>query len=319
MNVKKLKEYFIPADILYFFSIFTKIFAVAKKNHDNFQKRRILNSYFSVVISITVVLFFLGILGLFLLNTKNVASHFKEQIVMTVYLKDSAKDIEITQLQKKIQLNPATKKVRYTSKEEAAEKYARDIGEDFVEFLGYNPLLNAVDVYFNAAFVNTLSLTQTKRQIEIADFVDEVVYDQPLVTLLDENIQRISFILLLSTILFIVIALLLINSSIRLSIYSKRFIIKTMQLVGATKSFIRKPFIWSHLRLGLLSSFLALTGLCILLWEINKRFPELNMLEQTYELILVFSGVLILGIGITGLSTFFATQRYLNLKTDAVY
>lgn len=319
MNVKKLKEYFIPADILYFFSIFTKIFAVAKKNHDNFQKRRILNSYFSVVISITVVLFFLGILGLFLLNTKNVASHFKEQIVMTVYLKDSAKDIEITQLQKKIQLNPATKKVRYTSKEEAAEKYARDIGEDFVEFLGYNPLLNAVDVYFNAAFVNTLSLTQTKRQIEIADFVDEVVYDQPLVTLLDENIQRISFILLLSTILFIVIALLLINSSIRLSIYSKRFIIKTMQLVGATKSFIRKPFIWSHLRLGLLSSFLALTGLCILLWEINKRFPELNMLDQTYELILVFSGVLILGIGITGLSTFFATQRYLNLKTDAVY
>ena len=271
------------------------------------------------MISITVVLFFLGILGLFLLNTKNVASHFKEQIVMTVYLKDSAKDIEITQLQKKIQLNPATKKVRYTSKEEAAEKYARDIGEAFVEFLGYNPLLNAVDVYFNAAFVNTLSLTQTKRQIEIADFVDEVVYDQPLVTLLDENIQRISFILLLSTILFIVIALLLINSSIRLSIYSKRFIIKTMQLVGATKSFIRKPFIWSHLRLGLLSSFLALTGLCILLWEINKRFPELNMLEQTYELILVFSGVLILGIGITGLSTFFATQRYLNLKTDAVY
>ncbi|MEO2100270.1 MAG: permease-like cell division protein FtsX, partial [Flavobacteriaceae bacterium] len=111
---------------------------MAKKNHDNFQKRRILNSYFSVVISITVVLFFLGILGLFLLNTKNVASHFKEQIVMTVYLKDSAKDIEITQLQKKIQLNPATKKVRYTSKEEAAEKYARDIGEDFVEFLGYN-------------------------------------------------------------------------------------------------------------------------------------------------------------------------------------
>lgn len=319
MNVKKLKEYFIPADILYFFSIFTKIFAVAKKNHDNFQKRRILNSYFSVVISITVVLFFLGILGLFLLNTKNVASHFKEQIVMTVYLKDSAKDIEITQLQKKIQLNPATKKVHYTSKEEAAEKYARDIGEDFVEFLGYNPLLNAVDIYFNAAFVNTLSLTQTKRQIEIADFVDEVVYDQPLVTLLDENIQRISFILLLSTILFIVIALLLINSSIRLSIYSKRFIIKTMQLVGATKSFIRKPFIWSHLRLGLLSSFLALTGLCILLWEINKRFPELNMLDQTYELILVFSGVLILGIGITGLSTFFATQRYLNLKTDAVY
>jgi cell division transport system permease protein len=279
----------------------------------------VLNSYVSVVISITVVLLFLGVLGLFLLNTKNVASHFKEQIVMTVYLKDSAKDIEITQLQKKIQLDPATKKVQYTPKEEAAEQYARDIGEDFLEFLGYNPLLNSVDIYFNANYVNTLSLTQTKNEIESADFVDEVVYDQPLVTLLDENIQRISVVLMICTVLFIGIALVLINSSIRLSIYSKRVIIKTMQLVGATKSFIRKPFIWSHLRLGILSSFLALLLLSFLLWEVNSRFPELEMLNQKKELMLVYGGILILGVGITSISTFFATQRYLNLKTDAVY
>ena len=176
---------------------------MAKSFQDNFQKRRVLNGYFSVVVSITLVLFFLGILGLFLLNTQNVASHFKEQIVMTVYLKDNAKDIEITQLQKKIQLDPATKKVNFTTKEEAAEQYSREIGEDFLEFLGYNPLLNSVDIYFNAAFVNTLSLTQTKREIEQADFVDEVVYDKPLVSLLDDNIQRISFILLLISVLFV--------------------------------------------------------------------------------------------------------------------
>lgn len=287
--------------------------------NDSYPKKRVLNSYVSVVISITVVLLFLGVLGLFLLNTKNVASHFKEQIVMTVYLKDSAKDIEITQLQKKIQLDPATKKVQYTPKEEAAEQYARDIGEDFLEFLGYNPLLNSVDIYFNANYVNTLSLTQTKNEIESADFVDEVVYDQPLVTLLDENIQRISVVLMICTVLFIGIALVLINSSIRLSIYSKRVIIKTMQLVGATKSFIRKPFIWSHLRLGILSSFLALLLLSFLLWEVNSRFPELEMLNQKKELMLVYGGILILGVGITFISTFFATQRYLNLKTDAVY
>lgn len=238
---------------------------------------------------------------------------------MTVYVKDSAKDIEITQLQKKIQLDPATKKVNYTTKEEAAEQYSREIGEDFLEFLGYNPLLNSVDIYFNAAFVNTLSLTQTKREIEKASFVDEVVYDQPLVTLLDENIQRISFVLFLLSILFVIVALLLINSSIRLSIYSKRFIIKTMQLVGATKSFIRRPFILTHLRLGILSSFLALSALTVMLWELNQRFPELKILEQTNALILVFGVVLGLGIGITGLSTFFATQRYLNLKSDAIY
>ena len=292
---------------------------MAKSFQDNYQKRRILNNYFSVVISITVVLFFVGILGLFLLNTKSLASHFKEQIVMTVYLKDSAKDIEITQMQKKIQLNSSTKRVQFKSKEQAAEEYARDIGEDFVEFLGFNPLLNSIDIYFNAAYVNALSLNQTKTEIEISDFVAEVVYDQPLVTLLEKNIERISFVLLISTALFVVIALLLINSSIRLSIYSKRFVIKTMQLVGATKSFIRRPFILSHLSLGIISSFLALTALNFLLWEVNKRFPEIEIMQQTSELMIVFGSVLILGISITGVSTFFATQRYLNLKTDAVY
>ena len=292
---------------------------MAKSFQDNYQKRRILNNYFSVIISITLVLFFVGILGLFLLNTKSLASHFKEQIVMTVYLKDSAKDIEITQMQKKIQLNSSTKRVQFKSKEQAAEEYARDIGEDFVEFLGFNPLLNSIDIYFNAAYVNALSLNQTKTEIEISDFVAEVVYDQPLVTLLEKNIERISFVLLISTALFVVIALLLINSSIRLSIYSKRFVIKTMQLVGATKSFIRRPFILSHLSLGIISSFLALTALNFLLWEVNKRFPEIEIMQQTSELMIVFGSVLILGISITGVSTFFATQRYLNLKTDAIY
>ena len=292
---------------------------MAENFQDNYQKRRILNSYFSVVISISIVLFLLGILGLFLLNTKNLVSHFKEQIVMTVFLKDSAKDIEISQMQKKIQLNAATRKVTYTSKEQAAELYARDIGEDFVEFLGYNPLLNSLDIYFNSTYVNNLSLNETKTEIEVSDFVDEVVFDQPLVALLDENIQRVSFLLLMISTLFIIIALLLINSSIRLSIYSKRIIIKTMQLVGATKSFIRKPFILSHIRLGILSSILALIGLSFLLWEIDKRFPELEMFQQQNELTIIFISIMTLGIGITGLSTFFATQRYLKLKTNAVY
>ena len=290
-----------------------------KSYQDDYQKRRLLTGYFSVILSITFVLFFVGILELLLLNTKNVASHFKEQIVMTIYIKDSAKDIEISQLHKKLQLNTATKKVNFTPKEEAAQKYSRNIGEDFVEFLGYNPLLNSIDIYFNGAFVNRLNLIEIKEELETADFIDEVVYDQPLVILLEENIQKISLILLITTVLFIVIALLLINSSIRLSIFSKRFIIKTMQLVGATKSFIRRPFIWTHLRLGIISSLLALGGLTIFIFEINKRFPELNMMEQPLELGIIFGGILTLGIGITGISTFFATQRYLNLKTDAIY
>jgi len=290
-----------------------------KSFQENFQKRRVLTGYFSVVISIALVLFFVGILGLFLINTQRVASHFKEQIALTIYVKDSAKDIEIKQLQKKLQLDQGTKRVEFTPKEEAAEQYARDIGEDFVEFLGYNPLLNSIDVFFNADFVNTQSLEETKTSLEASDFVSEVVYDQPLVSLLDNNIQRISLVLIFTSVLFIAIALLLINSSIRLSIYSKRFIIKTMQMVGATKSFIRKPFILTHLRLGVISSLVALGGLTIVLFELNRRFPELGLTAQWLEIGMVYAFVVLLGLGITGISTFFATQRYLNLQSDAIY
>ena len=293
--------------------------ALVKSFQENFQKRRVLTGYLSVVISITLVLFFVGILGLFLINTNRVASHFREQIALTIYIKDSAKDIEIKQLQKKLQLDEGTKRVEFTPKEEAAEQYARDIGEDFIEFLGYNPLLNSIDVFFNAEFVNTQLLEATKSSLEAIDFVNEVIYDQPLVNLLDNNIRQITLVLIIISTFFIAIALLLINSSIRLSIYSKRFIIKTMQMVGATKSFIRKPFIFTHLRLGVISSFIAISGLTLFLFELNRRFPELGLTTQRLEIGIVFTSVIILGLGITGISTFFATQRYLNLKSDAIY
>ncbi len=290
-----------------------------QKNQEKYQKKRVLNSYFSVVISITFVLFLLGILGLFVLNYRSISSHFKEQIAMNVYLKNSAKEIEITQLQKKILLNPATKKVNYISKEEAAKLFVNDIGEDFISFLGYNPLLDVIDIFFNANYVNNLTLSSTKFDIESFDFVDEVVYDEPLLELLEENIQKITFYLLFFTFLFVIIALLLINSSIRLSIYSKRFVIKTMQLVGAKKSFIRKPFIINNMFLGLISSLISLSALSYLILEVDRQFPELNIFNQTNELVFIYSTVIMFGIIISGLSTFFATQRYLNLKTNANY
>ena len=290
-----------------------------KKYIENYQRIKVLNSYFSVILSITFVLFLLGVLGLFLINGKKIASHFKEQIAMSIYFKDSAKDIEITQLQKKIQLDSATKSIKFIAKEEAAEKYIRDIGEDFLEFLGYNPLLNSIDINFNSIYVNTTSLEKRKKEIESIDFVDEVVYDSPLVKLLDENIKKITLILLFITSIFVFIAVLLINSSIRLSIYSKRFLIKTMQLVGATKSFVRKPFIWSHVRLGIISSIISLIALTIIIIQLDKYLPELNILKEANELTFLFISIISLGIGITALSTFFATQRYLNLKSNSFY
>jgi len=285
---------------------------------DKFQKRRLISSYFSVVISISLVLFLVGILGLLLVNSKKVADHFKEQIALTIYINDNAKPIEIKQLQKSLALRKATKSITYVSKEDAAQVHANEIGEDFMSFLGYNPLLNSLDVYFNADFVSPEFLSGIKTELEEKNYINEIVYDQPLLEILDENIKKITqWIILLSSV-FILVAILLINSSIRLSIYSKRLIIKTMQLVGATKRFIRRPFIFKHLQLGLLGSVIALSGLTFLLYELNLRFPELNLMQNPIEIGSIYAFVLGLGILITALSTFFATQRFLNLTTDAV-
>lgn len=288
------------------------------KSRDSFQKRRLISSYFSVVISISLVLFMVGVLGMLLLNSKKVADHFKEQIAFTIYINDSAKPIEVKQLQKSLTLRKETKVARFVSKEEAAESHANDIGEDFMEFLGYNPLLSSIDVYFLSEFVSPAFLAELKENFETKSYVSEVIYDQPLLEILDENIKKITQGIIALSAVFILIAVLLINSSIRLSVYSKRLIIKTMQLVGATKRFIRRPFIWKHLQLGLLGATLASAGLGYLLYELNLRFPELALLSNPTEPALVFGFVLFMGIFITGACTFFATQRFLNLTTDAV-
>ena len=285
---------------------------------EKFNKRRLISTYFSVVVSISLVLFLTGILGILLVNSKKVADHFKEQIVMTIYVKDSAKEVELKQLQKTLRLNMATKKVIYVSKEEASQRHANEIGEDFMEFLGYNPLLNSIDVYFKATFLNPAMVSKLSKDIGLYNYVNEVVYDQPLLELLDQNIKKITFWLLLASSIFILVAMLLINSSIRLSIYSKRLIIKTMQLVGATKSFVRSPFIKTHLIMSTLGSMIAMSGMALVIYEMQKRFPELQILQNPMEPVLVFVGVFLLGLGITFISTFFATQRYLNLKSDAV-
>lgn len=286
---------------------------------EKFNKRRLISTYLSVVVSISLVLFLTGIMGILLLNSKKVADHFKEQIAMTVYIKDTAKEIELKQLEKTLNLNLATKKVNFVSKKEASLRHANEIGEDFIEFLGFNPLMNSIDVYFKASFLNPAMVSKLSNDLERYGYVSEVVYDQPLLELLDDNIKKITFGMILAGGLFILVAVLLINSSIRLSIYSKRIIIKTMQLVGATKSFIRRPLIKTHLLMGFIGAIIALVGLGILIYEIEQRFPELKILENPIEPALIFTAVLALGLGITLMSTFFATQRYLNLKTDAIY
>jgi cell division transport system permease protein len=291
---------------------------MSQLSEEKFNKRRLISTYLSVVVSISLVLFLTGIIGILLVNSKKVADHFKEQIVMTIYIKDSAKEIELKQLQKTLRLNAATKNVIYVTKAVASRRHANEIGEDFMEFLGYNPLLNSLDVYFKASFLNPAMVSKLSKDIALYNYVNEVVYDRPLLELLDQNIKKITFWMLLASGIFILVAVLLINSSIRLSIYSKRLIIKTMQLVGATKSFIRRPFIKTHILMSTLGAIIAMSGMAVVIFEMEKRFPELQIFKNPLEPAMVFIGVFLLGLGITIISTFFATQRYLNLKSEEV-
>ncbi|NAS12696.1 cell division protein FtsX [Poritiphilus flavus] len=289
------------------------------KSFERYQKRKLISSYFSVVLSIGLVLFLLGILGMLVLNTKKLADHFKEQITISVFLKDSAKQVEIDQLQKSLAMSDYTKSATFVSKEEAAEQHSEEIGENFLDFLGYNPLKNSVDVKLNADFVSTEQIEVIAEEIAARSFVEEVSYDRPLIALLTENVKKISFWILVASAVFTFIAVLLINSSIRLSIYSKRFIIKTMQMVGATKKFIRKPFIWTNIKLGMIGAFVALLALGLVMYYIDLNFPELQLFQDVLILSVLFVSVFVLGVLISLISTYFATQRFLNLRTDDLY
>ncbi len=286
---------------------------------DKYQKRKLISSYVSVVISITLVLFLLGCLGLLVINAKKVADHFKEQVVMTIYVNDSAKDIEVSQLKKSLAMAEYTKDAVYVSKEEAAELMKAETGEDFMDFVGYNPLKNSIDVYLKADFVTTERLTEISDELSAKTFIEEIRYDNDLVELMNDNVKKITFWVLIISGLFALIAVLLINSSIRLAVYSKRFIIKTMQMVGATKSFIRKPFVWKSIQLGIVGAIFALLGMGIVLFYLDKTFPELFLLQNSVLIVALFIGVFFIGILITWVSTFIATQRFLNLKTDQLY
>ncbi|CAM1342690.1 cell division protein FtsX [Tenacibaculum aestuarii] len=286
---------------------------------DSFQKRRLQSSYVSVVVSIALVLFMIGVLGLVLLKSTKVANHFKEKVVMTLFLKDEVTNESVKKLKESIQKEAFVNKVIYIPKEEAAKEYKKDLGEDFLQFLGDNPLKNGVDIYLKADYVTPEKMTELEEAFEKNKFVAEVNYDKPLVQLLTKNIQRISFWLLVLSGFFGLVAIILINSSIRLSIYSKRFNIKTMQMVGATKSFIRKPFIWQSIRLGLLGAFIAISGLAVLIYYVDKYIPSLELFTDYVALGYVAGGIVLIAFFITWISTFFATQRFLNLQTNDLY
>jgi cell division transport system permease protein len=286
---------------------------------DKYQKRRLRSSYLSVIVSIALVLFLVGLLGLIVLKTNSITKHFKEKVAITVFLNDNAKDKDVETLQAELRKEDYAKTVTYISKDEAAKIYSADIGENFLEFLGENPLKNAIDISLKSEFVTPEIMADIEKELVIRSIVSEVTYDKPLIELLSKNINRLSFWMLIFSALFTLIAVVLINGSIRLSVYSKRFTIKTMQMVGATKSFIRVPFILHSIKLGIAGALVSIAGLVAFISYLNKNIPELELFSDVNILAIVFVGIIGLGILITWLSTYFATQRFLNLRSDELY
>lgn len=289
------------------------------KNSEQASKKGIKTFYISTIFSISLVLLMVGLLGLIVLHAKNLSNFVKENIVLNIILDEQAKDADIFKLQKEIEKNPAIKDTEYISKELAARNLSKDLGEDFIKFLGYNPLTASIDVYLKAEYATNDEIQKFTRRLKSKDFVKEVVYQESLVDLVNQNLRSISIIIVVFGAALLLIAIALINNTIRLAMYSQRFIIRSMQLVGATRGFIRKPFIITGILHGLLGSLISISILIGTLFLARNEVPDLIILEDYYEFAVLFFGIISMGILISFFSTFFAVNKYLDQHIDDLY
>lgn len=275
--------------------------------------------YISTVISIALVLLMAGLLGLILVHARNLSNHIKENIVLNIILDENTDEKTALKLQEELNENDHVLSTHYISKELAARNLQQDLGEDFLEFLGYNPLSGSIDVHLKAEYAqkdsiqNFITATSTNKEIT------EIIYQESLLDLINKNIRIIGLVILAFAAILLIIAVALINNTIRLSIYSQRFLIKSMQMVGATKGFIRKPFLGYGILHGLLGAIIAIALLILVLYLGQQQIPELILLENYFEFALIFIGVILVGILISGFSTYFAVSKYLRLRMTDLY
>jgi cell division transport system permease protein len=282
-------------------------------------KKSLRTSGATVIISLSLVLFMLGTLGLLIINANKLTTHFKENVGFQVYLKDTATSAQTDLLIQELNNAQFTKSVNLINKGLAAEKLKADLGEDFVSFLGSNPLLNSLEIKLNADYANTDTLQAIEKILLQKPFIKEVVYQKAMINKLNKNTRAVAFFILIFSGALLVVAIALINNTIRLSIYSQRFLIRTMYLVGATRAFISKPFIFKGFRQGVIAGIIAgimLAGFLVL----STRFiPDLLQLQDENVLLILFSGIILVGIIISAFSAFLAVLRYLHLKTSDLY
>lgn len=286
---------------------------------DNTIRRRLTTSYLTSVVSITLVLFLLGIAGILILNARKLSDYVKENIGISVYLKDDAREVDIFSLQKMLDAKKCVKETRYITREKAAEEYQKELGEDFVEFLGYNPLPSSIDVKLHAEYANPDSFAILQKEWLAYPQVADISYQKDLIYAVNMNIKKISMSILVLSILLFFIAVTLISNTIRLTVYSKRFIIRTMQLVGAHHRIIRRPFLIRGVSQGLVAALFAIVLLSAAIYIIEKQLEGLFSFQDLQILGMVFGLILITGLLIAWISTYFSVNKYLKMKTDNLY
>ena len=288
---------------------------------ERFEKRRLRGSYASTIVSISLVLFMLGLLGFIALHGKILSDYAKEKIEMMVILKDNQKEADILQFKKSLDVMPAVKSAEYVTKQQAADNFAKTENDDFIGILDFNPLPASINIHLHAGYTNPASLTKLKRDILKNDMVKEISYDKTLVGSMNDNLETISLVLIVFCALLFIISIALINNTIRLALHSKRFLIKTMQLVGATGGFIRKPFIETGIVNGIVAAIIASGLLAGIIFLGQREIPDLLDIELENAILFssLFGIIFILGILISWISTYMAVQKYLRLHSDELY
>ena len=281
--------------------------------------RRILSSSVSVVISLSLVLFVVGLLGLLLINAQRVSNYVKENIGLTIMLKEDINEIEIMKFQKTLDAASFAKNSTFISKKQATIDLENDLGEDFVQFLGYSPLLASIDVKLNANYANTDSLAVIKNELNKNASVHDIFYQENLIDKLNSNVSRITFFLLTFCLLLFVIAFALINNTIRLSVYSKRFLIRTMSLVGATNGFIQKPFLVKGVYQGIYSSIFAVFMLIGSIQLIQSETANMLNITDLKIIGIIFILIFMSGFLLSGISTFFAVRKFIRQNENELY
>lgn len=283
------------------------------------KSKGIRGSYFASIISISLVLFLVGSMAFLLLNTKEISDHVKENIGFSIIIKDDAKTVDVKLFQKTLESQEYVKETEFIDKETAAKDFKKEVGSDFVEFLGYNPLLASIELKLNADYANQENISIIEKNLRKYDIVHDVYYQKSLVSAVNKNVRKISIVLMIISGLMLLISFTLIRNTVHMSIYSQRFIINTMQLVGAKSSFIRRPFVIKGVLFGVISALLANVMIMGLIYIAYDQLVGVVNLIQMDLLIKMFVLVLLMGIIITWISTLFAVNKYLRKSINQLY